>query len=559
MTRRGQGEFASNFGRILEGRSPSRRALLKGGVATAAMLLWGPALHAADDSLLRQPWASWDYNTDKPVRGGILRVASSQYIGKLNPNHWPVLDWISMGYFHEKLIITDGSYKPTTPWLLEEIRQEGETSYVTKLREGIRFHDGTPLTAETMKWQIDWIRDPKNTAWSAAWLAPLDSVEVLDERTLRWKTKQPWSGFQGIIANVPGYMMSQKALTEDPEKYESSAPKGTGAYIVEEASPGNFLKLKRNPDWWFAKASGNPDMPYFDGVLVSVIPDPAVRLANLRANKLDILSLDKSQYAIVKNDPQLKVFRQPLNHVVGARFNTQKGVLKDVRLRAAINHAVDRKALIAGTQFGLGRIASAMYPEDHWAHNPALKPVEYDPGLSKKLLAEAGHAGGLTIKGYWNNTTEGQALAEAIKNMLSKVGITWQVELLAPVASAGRMKEGDYDMAQGGYSFIYDPDLLATGLYHPAGGFNFGRSNNPEAIALIEAGRRETDIDKRQKIYWQLEKVLTDAHEDAWLWWEEGATAMRKNVMGWDNEKWKKDKESYSLSHPLWFKDGKQS
>jgi ABC-type transport system substrate-binding protein len=110
-----------------------------------------------------------------------------------------------------------------------------------------------------------------------------------------------------------------------------------------------------------------------------------------------------------------------------------------------------------------------------------------------------------------------------------------------------------------GYTFIYDPDLLATGLYHPAGGFNFGRSNNSQAIALIEAGRRETDIDKRQKIYWELEKVLTEAHEDAWLWWEEGAVAMRKNVMGWDNEKWKKDKESYSLSHPLWFKEGKQS
>lgn len=555
MAPRELGVSASIFARP----APSRRALLKCGVAAAAVMVFGSTLRAADDSLLGQPWANWDYEKDKPVRGGILRLASSQYIGKLNPNHWPVLDWISMGYFHEKLVITDGSYKPTTPWLLEDIRQEGETSYLTKLRAGIKFHDGTALTADTMKWQIEWIRDPKNSAWSAAWLAPLDAVEVVDERTLRWKTKQPWAGFQGIIANVPGYMMSQKAVTEDPEKYDSSAPKGTGAYIVEEASPGNFLKLTRNPDWWLAKASGNPDMPYFDGVLVSVIPDPAVRLANLRANKLDILTLDKSQYAIVRNDPQLKVFRQPLNHVVGIRFNTQKGILKDVRLRAAINHAIDRRALIAGTQFGLGRIASAMYPEDHWAHNPDLKPVNYDPALSKKLLAEAGRPDGMTIKGYWSNTTDGQALAEAVKDMLSKVGINWQVELLAPVASAGRMKDGDYDMAQGGYTFIYDPDLLATGLYHPAGGFNFGRSNNAEAIALIEAGRRETDIDKRQKIYWDLEKVLTEAHEDAWLWWEEGAVAMRKNVLGWDNEKWKKDKESYSSSHPLWFKEGKQS
>jgi peptide/nickel transport system substrate-binding protein len=538
--------------------APNRRSVLKAGVATAALMHFGASVRAADDNLLRQPWAKWDYSKDKPARGGILRVASSQYIGKLNPNHWPVLDWLAMNLFHEKLLITDGAYKPTAPWLLEEVRQESDTSIVTRLRPDITFHDGTKFTANTIKSQIDWIRDPKNTAWTAAWLAPLDSVEVIDEHTVRWKTKQPWAGFQGVIANVPGYMMSPTALAGDPEKYEASAPMGTGAYIVEEASPGNFLKLKRNPAWWFAKASGNPDMPYFDGMLVTVIPDPAVRLANLRANKLDVLGLDKSQYAIVKNDPLLKVFRQPQNHVVGIRFNTQKGVLKDIRLRQAISCAIDRKALIAGTQFGLGRIASAMYPDDHWAHNPELKPVAYNPDLSKKLLAEAGYPNGLTIKGYWNNLTEGQAIAEAVKNMLGKVGINWQVELLAPVAAAGKLKEADYDMAQGGYTYIYDPDLLATALYAPAGGFNFGRSHNPEAIELIERGRRETDINKRQKIYWDLERTLTESCEDAWLWWEEGATAMRNNVMGWDNDLFNKYKESYVWSHPLWFKDGKQ-
>ncbi|QQO20599.1 ABC transporter substrate-binding protein [Bradyrhizobium diazoefficiens] len=559
MSERAATEPASTHVDALTGGfSLSRRSFLEGAAAMIGVLSFAEMAWAADESLVRQPWAEWDYGKNKPVRGGVLRVASTQYIGKMNPNHWPVLDWLAMNYFQEKLVINDGSYKPTTPWLLEDMQQESDVSLVTKLRPGITFHDGTALTARAIKLQIDWIRDPKNTAWTAAWLGPLESVEVIDDLTLRWNSKQPWAGLPGVLASAPGYMMSQEALAADPAKYEASAPKGTGAYIVEEANPGNFLKLRRNPNWWFAKASGNPDMPYFDGVLVTVIPDPAVRLANLRANKLDVLALDKSQYAIVKNDPALKVFRQPQNHVVGIRFNTQKGVLQDIRLRQAVNHAIDRKALIAGTQFGLGRIASAMYPDDHWAHNPALKPAVYDPDRAKKLLAEAGYASGLTLKGYWSNTTEGQAIAEAIKSMLAKVGITWQVELLAPVASAARLKEADYDMAQGGYTFILDPDLLATALYHPAGGFNCGRSHNAKAIELIEAGRRETDIGKRQKVYWEIEKVLTDACEDAWLWWEEGATAMRNNLMGWDNEMWKKYKETYTWSHPLWFKDGKQ-
>ncbi|WP_178130678.1 ABC transporter substrate-binding protein [Reyranella sp. CPCC 100927] len=510
---------------------------------------------AGDPSILDQAWAIWD-GADKPVRGGYLRLAAPQYIGKMNPNHWPVLDWVSMGYVHDKLVVTDGSYNPTVPWLAQSLTQDDPTTVIMKLRDGVTFHDGSRFDASALKFQIDWIRNPKSAAWSAGWLAPLESVEVVDDLTLRWKFKHPWPGFAGIVANVPGYALSAKALREDADAYDSQ-PKGTGAFMLEEASPGNFLKLKRNPNWWFAKASGRPDMPYFDGIHVSVIPDPAVRLANLRAGKLDILTLDKSQYAVVKNDPNLVVYRQPINHVVALRFNTTKGVFRDARVRQAISLAIDRKALIAGTQFGLGRIASALYPEDHWAHNPALNPVPYDPAKAKQLLAEAGFANGLTIRGYYNATTMGQTIAEAIKNMLAKVGVTWQVDLLAPVAIAARLKERDYDLGEGGWQFIYDPDLAATGLYHPDGGFNFGRSDNKAIVALIEAARREVDHKKRQQLYWDIEKALYDDYQDAWLWWEEVVTAHRKSIKGWNQERMTKYKEVHFWSHPLWFKDGR--
>ncbi len=245
--------------------------------------------------MLDQPWAVWDKNA-KPVRGGIFRVATEQYIGKMNPNHWPVLDWVTMGYFHERLMFTDGNYNPTVPWLAEKLSWETPQDVVMKLREGVTFHDGSPFDAKAVKYQIDWIRDPASKTWDAGWLAQLDTVEVVDDSTLRWKFKTPWAGFTGVMANVPGYVLSAKALQDDVDKYDVQ-PQGTGPFMLEEASPGNFVKLKRNPNWWFAKASGNPDMPYFDGILVTIIPDPAVRLANLRAGKIDVLVLDKSQYS----------------------------------------------------------------------------------------------------------------------------------------------------------------------------------------------------------------------------------------------------------------------
>ena len=116
--------------------------------------------------------------------------------------------------------------------------------------------------------------------------------------------------------------------------------------------------------------------------------------------------------------------------------------------------------------------------------------------------------------------------------MLAKVGIDWQVEPLAPAAVAARMKALDYDLAEGGWVFIYDPDLAATGLYSPGGGFDFGRSKNDAAIALIEAGRGEVDPKKRQQIYWQLEKVLYDSYEDVWLWWEKWSPPIIRTSWG---------------------------
>ena len=528
--------------------------LLDGGKALAAS---GPD-RSASPGLGPQPWAVWDA-AEKPVRGGILKTAAGDYVGKMNPDHWPVLDWATINNFYDKLVITDGNYRPTINWLMQSLSYESPTVAVTKLRDGISFQDGTRLDAAAVRSVIEWIRDPKSEAWSASWLEPLDSVEVVDPLTLRWHFKTPWGAFAGIIANVPGYMISPAALAKGADATDAH-PVGTGAYLLDAASPGNYVRVKRNPDWWFARESGHPEMPYFDGIDVAIIPDPAVRLANLRSGAIDILfALDKSQYAAIKDDPSLKVYTQPFNGTNALRFNCTRGVCKDVRVRKAISHAIDRQALIAGTQFGLARVASCLYPEDHWAHNPDLKPVSFDPGLAKSLLAEAGHPNGLTVRGFYNNSTAGQTVAEAIKDMLSQVNITWEVDLLSPVAATGRLKAADYDLAEGGWTIVFEPDLAATGLYMPGGGFNFGRSDNPRAIELIRAARSEVDGPKRQSLYRQLEQVLYDDHEDAWLWWEVSVAAMRGNLMGWDQKQIVTFKEAWTFSHPLWFKNGSRN
>jgi len=345
------------------------------------------------------------------------------------------------------------------------------------------------------------------------------------------------------------------ALAEGAKNFDTH-PVGTGQWMFDDQSSGNYLKVKRNPNWWFGRSVGLPDMPYFDGMRINVIPDPAIQLANLRAGKIDQLSIDKSTYSQIKDDPEFNIYINPALYIRALAFMHVKGPCKDIRVRKAISHAIDRKALIVGTQHGLARIASAVFPEDHWAHNPDLKPVAYDPELSKQLLAEAGYGKGLKLKGFAESADT--TLLVALQHMLMKVGIDWQVDALNRAGWMDRLQNLRYDLTLYRSGQSADPEMFSHHMYHTKGNFNRGRSNNEKADQLFEASRSEMDSKKRQEIYHKFEAALYENYEDAWLWWGLSVVAYRKNVQGWNNDMNKKYGSFYSSSHPLWFKDGKR-
>ncbi len=541
------------------------------------------------------------YWPTKPVRGGIFRRAALKYVGVLNPNHWPINDWSVISSIYEGITNTDGSYRMAkNPWLCESFEYPAPNIVDMHLEKGVTYHDGTPFNAYSLKYMADWQRDKRNGCWTRGMMRRFKKIEVIDEYTLRWYTKDPWlslpSGFMSFAisaralktdvairdarkavsrakrlkrkAERSGKQEDLKAAAEAEEKARlltekvkgkkttDLQPVGTGQWMFEEGRPGNYIKLKRNPNWWFGRKIGRPEMPYFDGMVIVVIPDPSIQLANLRAGKIDTIGVSKEMVATLRKDPNFNVYISPLYHTQMLGFNQSRKPCKDIRVRKAISHAIDRKALIHGTQFGLGRIASCVFPENHWAHNPGLKPVKYDPELSGKLLAEAGYANGLTLKGYTGSTPAAVTLTEAVKAMLAKVGINWQVDVLDTPAAQDRMKNLDYDMAYMPIGYIQDPDGVPTFFYFSTGAYNYGRNNNKKAISYFIKGRQATSESERKKYYAEVEKALYEDYTDVWLWWEVGAVAFRKVVQGFNHEMYLKDLNAYTVSHPLWFKDG---
>jgi len=585
-------------------------ACLITGILVAVFTLFVCKGASAQDNARGNPgWMEWGpaYYNAKPVRGGYVRAAAPVYVGVMNPHHFPVADWFTLTFIYEKLILLDAGSRPSVPWLAESWKFLDDVTVVMRLKKGIVFHDGSPFNAASLKYQMDWIMDRDNLAWTRAWMEPLKSVEVMDDYMVKWHFKRPWGAFLGTMASVPGFMVSAKALErdaastktkriqrelvtlrrkaqnqKDPAEAQSAkksmaaleeqlkqyssfskdtrsldtCPVGTGPFMFESASTDNYIQLKRNPSWWFGRSVGIPDMPYLDGIRVSVIPDPSVRLASLKAGKLDFILADPVQYRIVTGDPDLKAGTMPSNWLVYAAFNHAKGPCKDIRVRQAISHAIDRTALVMGTQFGLGRIASCIYPDDHWTHNPDLKPVRYDPELSKKLLAQAGYAGGLVLKGFTVNLPEFQAVAKALMAMLEKAGITWKPVYVSVPGMMEPLKKLDFDMALTVYPWIQEPDHVATLLYGPDSPLNNGRSRNEKAVSLIKAGRETLEDSRRKQIYFNLEKALYENYEDAWLWWPTAVLVGSKNLYGFNSDMFRLYGEAYHFSHPLWFREG---
>ncbi|MBW2622420.1 MAG: hypothetical protein JRD68_05905 [Deltaproteobacteria bacterium] len=561
-------------------------------------------------------WFDWGekYSKDKPVRGGVLRIASGRYIGMMNPNHWPVNDWATIIKFYEGRMAYDGTYRQRRPWLVSSYKFLSPTVVDETFKQGVYFTDGTEMNAEGVLYLFNWIKDKKNGTWSRGTTKMFKKVEVVGEYTLRYTTKKPWGNYP---AGWFGFIISAKALRGDvllreikttekslkktnkklaklekkstktekdtakiaklkkevakltgniaKWKEESAGhintdlmPVGTGAYMLEKASSGNFIKMKRNPNWWFGQSIGRPDMPYFDGIINTVIPDSAIRLANLRAGKIDQMVVSKSQYDMIKNDPDLNIHAYLVNTTVQLIMNHKSKALSDMRVRKAISHAIDRKALIAGTEFGLAREASCIYPADHWAHNPALQPVKYDPELARRLLKEAGYGDGLSLRGFTGANEASISRAEAVKNMLAKVGIKWKVDSLSPAAIDDRMKNLEYDVSFGVLALIQDPSSVVENFYKASGRFNFGRYDDPAVTKMVFDAKEETVEDERKKIYFALEEKVYGDYTDAWLWWEMSVSARHKRLQGYNPEWWVQGQSHYLYSHPMWFKGGKR-
>ncbi len=428
-----------------------------------------------------------------------------------------------------------------------EVSPDG-LSVTFHLREGVKWHDGQPFTSADVKFSAleVWRKlHPRGRSTFAA----LQDVQTPDPLTAVFKLKHPSLViFSSLNANegqiLPRHLYEGTDILTNPYNLK---PVGTGPFRFKEWKKGQYIELERNPDYW------DKGKPYLDKIVFRVIPDPAARAVALETGDVQYAPFDAVPYADVerlRELPNLVVKTQGYawqSAYVFLEFNLRNPILKDVRVRRAIDQAINKQALIDTVWYGLGKPSVSPIPSSlaTFHTSDGVPQYPYDPKAAEELLDEAGYprkAGGIrfTLSQEYQNFHETfKNNAEYIRQALRRVGIDVKV---SNRDIAGHLKAVygayDFDINTGRWVPSLDPQIgglrhystkaIAQGTpWSNASGYS-----NPEMDKLIDAIQVEPDADKRVALFHQFQRLAQQDLPVIPLFEQQNFTVASKRVQG---------------------------
>ncbi len=426
--------------------------------------------------------------------------------------------------------------------------------YTIFLRPGIKWHDGQPFTAEDVKFTIETIQNPKNHSGLRKQLLALSKVEVVDPETVRITLDKPLASLLSKlkIGLIPQHALAGKDFNTD--EFNSARPVGTGPFKFKEWKRGEYLVLEANPDYYDGR-------PKLDQVIYKFLPDPNVRLVQLKKGEVDVAMLTPKQVNAIKPGDQIKLETVDTADFRVMMFNLREPLFQDVRLRQAIQYATDRQALVQGALIGYGNPAYGPL-QFNWVTAPEPLRHDNDPAKAEALLTEAGWRrgdDGIMVKAGKRlsfpltaaaNDPVRQDLAVVLAEQLRRVGIDAQVQVkdwavisipktTALILGGGIPDEPDDDVYM----------AFTSGLGEE--GTNYSGYRNPRVDELLERGRTTMDPAARKAIYQELQRVLTEDPPYNYLVYlkhvygvREGVTGFKHRIFGhgtsplWNIEEW---------------------
>jgi len=449
-----------------------------------------------------------------PVAGApvkdTLTVAQTVDIPTFDPQRALGIDAIvSLGDMYDRLVYLDYDNK-IKPWLATswESSPDGLT-WTFHMRGDAKFHDGTPVTSDAVRYTVERAVGPGTGASLAkTYLAAIVKVETPDARTVRLMTKDPLGP---MLRNV-GHQTALAVLNPkvvDARNNDLSKPvdAGSGMYTLADWKPGEQLVLARNDAWW------GPKPPYRQ-VIYRPVPDPATRSIMLEKGEADVATvLPLTDIPRLRKNRAIRVIQS--NSIRSTFFSIQMGrpgPMMDVRVRRAVNYAVDVNAIIKSVLGGYGERERSVLGTNMEFYTPAYQ-FTYDPAKARQLLAEAGVKRGTPVvmegpQGRWPGDAE---IVQAVAGYLQAVGFAPQVHISGDWAYqstvTARAKSWDLFMTAWAPGNL-DADGSFTALTWSKGFNNYGNYSSPSADALVEQARASVDPKVRERYYAALQQLL---------------------------------------------------
>lgn len=379
--------------------------------------------------------------------------------------------------------------------------------YTFHLRDA-KFHNGDPVTAEDVVYSLERARGPESGyafVYGAA-----DTIEALDERTVRITLKQPFSPFLSSMSLFTGAVVP-KALVEADRDHFRQNPVGSGPFMVEEYTRGDRVVLVPNPYYWELGADCQP-LPYLDKVTMLYIPESNSRVLGLRNGDYDVITgVPYSEGASLEAADGITLEVAPIYRLDYVYLNHAAPPLDKKEFRLALNYAADRQAILDLVFFGYGQLPNGYWPLMNF-HSADVPMIPYDPDRARELLAEAGYNGETLTLLISAGDAPSRQIATILQQNWTEVGINVELQELDGGTMFSKAVEGDYQaMVSYITSDINDDDELATlqGDYKAPGDFfSFFSWYESDAVSEALAKARETsDPAERAQYYAEAQEI----------------------------------------------------
>ncbi|HEX5678624.1 MAG TPA: ABC transporter substrate-binding protein [Alcanivorax sp.] len=476
------------------------------------------------------PTGSWAQSGGKT---GLLRVGANANPSSLDPaTGGSGSDHVFLYTIYDTLVAWDFDTLKAEPGLAERWRFTDPKTLVLTLKKGVRFHDGSALNAEAVKINLDRNRGAEFSNIRAD-LASVDNVTVTGDHEVTLALKNPDTALPLILSDRAGMMVSPAALEKHGGRVDRD-PVGAGFMRFANWADGSEVVVSRFDDYH------GKDRPALEGIEFKIITDSATRLRAVMSGQADLAyHLDGRQKPLVEKMPTLSGSVSSTIYVYQLYMNMSRKPMDDVRVRQAINHAIDRDAFIRATMAGAGEPAYMNLPESHWAFDKQTAGLyPHDPEKAKALLAEAGYPDGieLDLRGY--NDQSSVQMQEVLLAQFAKAGIRgrFRTGTIADMSASYFGQEKTGDMLLSAWTGRPDPSLSYSLMYTEDAYFNAGSVAPPDGFneALL-ASRSSDDLDQRKAALAKVQRLVMGNALVAPLAFRQSIVASNDKVTGYRN------------------------